>query len=68
MTISPKAVRVLDKVFEADSTSEKAIVVMAMDDVLSIQGITVTGIALVNELQKDIKGNKVTSFLGGGAE
>ena len=49
-------------------TEEKAIAAMTMDDILSMQGITVADITLINELQKSIKGNKVISFLGGGME
>ena len=47
---------------------EKAIAAMTMDDILSMQGITVGDITLINDLQKSIKSNKVISFLGGGAE
>lgn len=39
---------------------------MTMDDILSMQGITVADITLINDLQKSIKSNKVISFLGGG--
>ena len=53
-------IRVLNKVFEAGFTEEKAISAMTMDDILSMQGITVADITLINELQKSIKGNKVT--------
>ena len=60
MAVNQKAVRVLNKVFEAGFTEEK--------DILSMQGITVADITLINELQKSIKGNKVISFLGGGTE
>ena len=41
---------------------------MTMDDILSMQGISVAEITLINELQKSIKGNKVILFLGGGTE
>ena len=68
MVVNQKAVRVLNKVFEAGFTDEKAIAAMTMDDILSMQGITVADITLINELQKGIKGNKVISFLGGGTE
>ena len=34
-----------------------------MDDILSIQGITVVEIGIINDLQKSIKANKVISFL-----
>ena len=39
-----------------------------MDDILSMQGITVAEIGIINDLQKSIKANKVITFLGGGAE
>ena len=68
MAVNQKAVKVLNKIFEAGFTEEKAIVAMTMDDILSMQGITVADITLINELQKSIKGNKVISFLGGGME
>ena len=68
MAVNQKAVRVLNKVFEAGFTDEKAIAAMTMDDILSMQGISVAEITLINELQKSIKGNKVISFLGGGME
>lgn len=68
MAINQKAVKVLNKVFEAGFTDEKAIAAMTMDDILAMQGITVADISIINNLQKSIKGNKVISFLGGGAE
>ncbi|MXP76575.1 hypothetical protein GN277_14615 [Lachnospiraceae bacterium WCA-9-b2] len=68
MPVNPKAVRALNKVLDAGFTEEKAIAAMTMDDIPSMQGITVAEITLINELQKSIKGNKVISFLGGGTE
>ena len=68
MPVNPKAVRALNKVLDAGFTEKKAIAAMTMDDILSMQGITVADITLINELQKSIKGNKVISFLGGGTE
>ena len=68
MAVHQKAVKVLNKVLEAGFTDEKAISAMTMDDVLSMQGITVADIALINDLQKSIKANKVISFLGGAAD
>ena len=67
MAVNQKAVKVLNKVLEAGFTDEKAIAAMTMDDILSMQGITVGDITLINDLQS-IKSNKVISFLGGGAE
>jgi len=68
MAVKQKAVKVLNKVLEAGFTDEKAISAMTMDDILSIQSITVADIALINDLQKSIKANKVISFLGGAAD
>lgn len=66
MAVNQKAIKVLNKIFEAGFTDEKAISAMTMDDILSIQGITIADIGLINDLQKSIKANKVISFLGGG--
>ena len=68
MAVNQKAVKVLNKVLEAGFTDEKAISAMTMDDILSMQSITVADIALINDLQKSIKANKVSSFLGGTAD
>ena len=68
MAVNQKAVKVLNKVLEAGFTDEKTISAMTMDDVLSMQGITVADIALINDLQKSIKAYKVISFLGGAAD
>ena len=68
MAVNQKAVKVLNKVLVAGFTDEKAISAMTMDDILSMQGITVADIALINDLQKSIKANKVISFLGGAAD
>lgn len=66
MVINQKTVKVLNKIFEAGFTTEKDISAMTMDDILSMQGITVTEISMINDLQKAIKANKVITFLGGG--
>lgn len=54
MAVNQKAVKVLNKVLEAGFTDEKAISAMTMDDILSMQSITVADIALINDLQKSI--------------
>ncbi len=68
MAVNQKAVKVLNKVLEAGFTDEKAISAMTMDDILSMQSITVADIAIINDLQKSIKASKVISFLGGAAD
>ena len=35
---------------------------MTMDEILSLPGITVAEIGLINEIQKSVKANKVFSF------
>ena len=67
MAVNQKAVKVLNKILEAGFTDEKAIAAMTMADILSMQGITVADISLINDLQKSIKANKVISFFGGDA-
>ena len=66
MAVNQKAVKVLNKILDAGFTEEKAIAAMTMDDILSMQGITVADISLINDLQKSIKAHKVISFLAEG--
>ena len=61
-----KAVRSLTKLMEAGFADEKAITAMTMDDILSLPGITVAEIGMINSLQKAVKAGKVITFLGGG--
>ena len=67
MVVNQKAVKVINKIFEAGITEEKDISAMTLDEILEIQGITVAEIGIINDLQKAIKSNKVITFLGGGA-
>lgn len=66
MVVNQKAVKVINKIFEAGITEEKDISAMTLDEILEIQGITVAEIGMINDLQKVIKANKVITFLGGG--
>ena len=66
MVVNQKAVKVINKIFEAGITEEKEISAMTLDEILEIQGITVAEIGKINDLQKAIKANKVITFLGGG--
>lgn len=63
MAVNQKAVKVINKILDAGFTDEKTIAAMTMNDILSIQGITVVEIGIINDLQKSIKANKVISFL-----
>lgn len=63
VNINQKAIKVLNKIFDAGFNNEKEIIAMTMDDILAIQGISIADITLINDLQKSIKSNKVISFL-----
>ena len=66
MVVNQKAVKVINKIFEAGITEEKENSAMTLEEILEIQGITVAEIGMINDLQKAIKANKVITFLGGG--
>lgn len=66
MAVNQKTVRLLNKVFEAGFSTEKEITAMTMDDILTMQGITVAEISMINGLQKAVRANKVITFLSGG--
>ena len=63
--INQKAVKCFSKLICAGFDTEKAVLTMTMDEILSIPGITVAEISLINEIQKAVKANKVFSFLAG---
>lgn len=67
MGINQKAIRVMNRVFEAGFKDEKSVAGMSMDDILALQGITVPDIVIINDLQKAVKTNKVVSYLSGQA-
>ena len=46
LAVNQKAVKVLNKILDAGFTEEKAIAAMTMDDILSMQGITVADITV----------------------
>ena len=63
--INQKAVKCLSMLFSEGFDTENAVLAMTMDEILSIPGITVAEISLINEIQKAVKANKVFSFLAG---
>ena len=66
--MNAKVIRSLSKLMEAGFDSEKAILTMTMDDILSLPGISVAEIGLLNELQKAVKAGKTIAFLAGKEE
>lgn len=65
MAVNQKVIKVLNRIFEAGFTDEKSVSAITMDDILSLQGVSVADIAVINELQKSIKSGKVLSYLSG---
>lgn len=61
-----KAVRTITKLLEAGFDTEKAIISMTIDEILSLPNISVAEVGMVNEIQKAVRANKVVTFLGGG--
>lgn len=64
--INNKTIKCLSKLIEAGFETEKAVLAMTMDDILSLPGISVAEIGMINEIQKAVKANKVLTFLAGG--
>ena len=61
MKVNQKAVKVLEKLFDAKYTNERAISSLTIDQILALKGVTIPDIAMVNELQKKIRGHEVTA-------
>lgn len=68
MAKNQKAIKVLCRLFDAGFDTEKMILNMNMEEMLKLPGITVPDLAIINELQKHIKSNKVISYLSGSKE
>ena len=62
MEIDKKKIKLLNRLFAVGYENEKSIVAMTMDDILALDGISVSDISLINELQKAIKSNNVIAF------
>lgn len=67
MAVNQRTVKVLNKILEAGFSDEKSIATMTIDDILSIPGITIGEIGVINDLQKSIRSNQVISFLSSSA-
>lgn len=63
-----KAIKVLQRLFDAGYVTEKEIVNMTMDEMLALPGVNVADLFIISELQKSIKANKVISYLSGKKE
>lgn len=63
-----KAIKVLQRLFDAGYGTEKEIVSMTKDEMLMLPGVNVADLCMISELQKSIKANKVISYLSGRTE
>ena len=58
-----KAIKVIQRLFDAGYGTEKEIVNMTIDEILALSGVNVADLCIISELQKSIKTNKVISYL-----
>ena len=68
MEMDKRKIRLLNRLFAVGYEDEKSISSMTMDDILALDGISVADIALINDLQKAVKANKIITFLSSSAE
>ena len=57
-----KAIKVIQRLFDAGYGTEKEIVNMTMDEMLALPGVNVADLCIISELQKSIKANKVKAI------
>lgn len=61
-------VKVLNKLFEANCKTEKDLQALGIENLLKIPNITIQDMTIITELQKQIKVNKLFSYLGSGGD
>jgi len=59
-------VKVLNKLFDNGCKTEKELQALDMESILKIPNITIMDMTIITELQKQVKANKLFSYLGGG--
>lgn len=59
-------VKVLNKLFDNNCKTEKDLQTLNMESILKIPNITIMDMTIITEMQKQIKANKLFSYLGGG--
>ena len=63
-----KAIKVIQRLFDAGYGTGKEISSMTMDEMLTLPGVNAADLCMISELQKGIKANKVISYLSGRTE
>ena len=66
MKLNQKAVKVLEKLLEANYVKERVVSSITVDQMLALRGVSVSDIAMINDLQKRIKEREVLSFFADG--
>ena len=59
-------VKVLSKLFENGCKTEKELQSLNMESILKIPNITIQDMTVIMELRKQVKSNRLFSYLGGG--
>lgn len=60
--------KLMANLFDSGCNTEKKLQQLDMESILKIPGITIPDMALIIELQKETKVNKLFSYLGGGTD
>ena len=60
--------KLMAKLFDSGCNTEKKLQQLDMESILKIPGIAIPDMALIIELQKETKANKLFSYLGGGTD
>lgn len=60
--------RVLNKLFSSGVKTEKDLQKLTLENILEIMNITIPEMAIITELQKQVKSGTLYSYLAGGGE
>lgn len=60
--------RVLNKLFSSGVKTEKGLQKLTLENILEIKNITIPEMAILTELQKQVKSGTLYSYLAGGGE
>lgn len=60
--------RVLNKLFSSGVKTEKDLQKLTLENILEIKNITIPEMAIITELQKQVKSGTLYSYLAGGVE
>lgn len=67
-TAFQQKMRVLNKLYSNGCKTEKDLQKLKIEDVIEIKGITIPEMAMITEMQKQVKAGTLYSYLGGGED